>query len=255
MTIAVTGAASAVGDVVRDVFDEEERELYTQREAPHVDGAALDVTDESAFVEALDGTDTLLHLAWESASEGGWTSAHGENVRGTYNAFEAARRNDLDRIVVASTSHVVGMYNREDPGEMESLTEELSTVVGPEDPLRPDSYYGVAKAACEAIGSLYADRYGVDVVSLRLGWLMTEAELRATRAGPAARHRFARAMWLSPRDCRSLVSAAVRHALPTSPLVANAISRNEDRYLTLAETVVALDYQPRDDAAAVLAES
>ncbi|WP_135302206.1 NAD-dependent epimerase/dehydratase family protein [Haloarcula amylovorans] len=254
MTVAITGAAGAVGSVVRDVFDEGEQELFTHRVHPDLDSTVLDVTDESAFVAALSGADALLHLAWEPASEGGWTTGHGRNVRGTYNAFEAARRNGLDRLVFASTSHVVGMYNRDDPEEMESLSEELSAVVGPDDRLRPDSYYGVAKVTCEAMGSFYADRYGIDVVSLRIGWLMTEAELRETRSGPEARHRFARAMWLSPRDCRAVVEAAVRHPISTSPLIVNAISRNGDRYLTLADTIVSLDYRPRDDAVEVLTE-
>lgn len=253
MTIGITGAAGDVGSVVRDAFDEGERELFTHSEYDDLDSTALEVTDESAFVSALDGVDVLVHLAWAPAEEESWTDGHGENLEGVYNAFEAARQNDVDRVVFASSNHAVGMYNREDTSSMESVVADPSTAVAPADPPRPDSYYGVAKVAAEAMGAFYADRYEMDVVSLRIGWLMSEAELRETESEEAdARHRFARAMWLSHRDCRAVFDAAVHAPLDDSPLVVNAISRNSDRFLTLTDTMVALGYKPRDDAAEVL---
>lgn len=254
MTIGITGAAGDVGSVVREAFDEDERELFTHSEHDDLDSTTLDVTDESAFVSALDGVDVLIHLAWAPAEEESWTDGHGENVRGVYNAFEAARENGIDRVVFASSNHAVGMYNREDVSSMESVVADPSTAVAPDDPPRPDSYYGVAKVASEAMGSFYADRYDIDVVALRIGWLLSEDELRETRSEDDARHRFARAMWISHRDCRAAFDAAAHATIDDPPLVVNAISRNSDRFLTLTDAAVALGYRPRDDAAEVLDE-
>ncbi len=61
-------------------------------------------------------------------------------------------------------------------------------------PPRPDTYYGVAKVTMEALGSLYADRYGMDVVCLRIGSAFPEPTT-VRHAGHLAlprRHRLAR---------------------------------------------------------------
>lgn len=250
--IAVTGAAGEVGREALDAFDRDELSLFTHHEHEDLHSQTLEVTDREAFVEALSGHDVLLHFAWAPAPRQEWTGAHVQNIRGTHNAYEAARRNDLDRVVFASSVHVTGMYNRDTPGDMESLAPDPDRVVTPEDPPRPDSYYGVAKMACEGLGSYYADRYGVEAVSLRIGWLMPRSELRETCAETGPTRRFARATWLSPRDLRAAVGAAAEQPLATTPLVVNAVSRNDDRYLTLTGGAMHLGYEPRDNAAEVL---
>lgn len=254
-TVAVTGAAGEVGRVVVEAFDDGARTLFTHREHDDLDSDTLDVTDLDAFVDAVGDEDVLVHLAWVPGSKEEWDEDHERNVRGVYNAFEAARENGLDRVVFASSNHVTGMYNRDDPAGEETMAENPTTAVDPTTPVRPDGYYGVAKVACESMGSYYADRFDVEVVNLRIGWLMTEAELREKQDESLGRTRFARAMWLSHRDCRQLVGAAAREPLATSPLTVNAVSRNDDRYLTLTEATLHLDYRPQDNAAAVLEDA
>ena len=68
-------------------------------------------------------------------------------------------------------------------------------------PPRPDTYYGVAKVAMEALGSLYADRYGMDVVCLRIGSAFAE---------PTTVRQLA--TWLSPAD--TVVAGRRRAAAP-----------------------------------------
>lgn len=252
MDIAITGAAGKVGRVVSEAFDEAEQSLFTHSEHADLDSELLDATDRDAFEDALADSDVLVHLAWNPADRDAWDEGDEANVRMADNAFEAAIAADLDRVVMASSAHAFGLYNRDDPTEFEAMVERPSTTVRPDTPPRPDSYYGVAKVAIEGLAQFYADRYGLEVVVVRVGWLMDETKLRETADDAAARHRFARAMWLSPRDCRSLFRAAVEHPIESSPVVAHGISRNGDRYLSLTETMQRLGYRPRDDAAAVL---
>lgn len=251
-TVAITGAAGEVGREAVRAFDDHPTTSFTHRPREDIESTVLDVTDRDAFVDALGDEEVLVHLAWGPAGRTGWTDGHEANLRGTVHAYEAARANDLQRVVFASSVHATGMYNRDEPGEMESLSTDASTAVHPADPPRPDSYYGVAKVASESMGSFYADRYGLEVVSLRLGWLQTHEELRAMRSAPDARVRFARATWLSPRDCRGLLRAAALEPLPSNPVTLHGVSRNADRFHSLTETALAVGYRPRDDAAEVL---
>ncbi|AHG01039.1 hypothetical protein HALLA_13800 [Halostagnicola larsenii XH-48] len=45
---------------------------------------------------------------------------------------------------------------------------------------------------------------------------------------------------------------AATSPLEESPVVAHGISRNADRFLSLTETQLALEYRPRDDSSDVL---
>lgn len=46
--------------------------------------------------------------------------------------------------------------------------------VDPDDPPNSDSYYGISKVTGEAIGAYYANRHDLEVVNVRIGWLMDE---------------------------------------------------------------------------------
>jgi uronate dehydrogenase len=100
-------------------------------------------------------------------------------------------------------------------------------------PPRPDGLYGVSKVAVEALGRLYADKFGLEVVCLRIGSLEPEPT--------DPRHL---ATWLSPRDCAGFVWAAVT-CPEVSFLAAYAVSANTRRFWELDER---LGYQPLDDA-------
>ena len=138
---------------------------------------------------------------------------------------EAARRSGVQRVVLASSNHATGYTPRPDEG---LLTEADS-------PHRPDTYYGVSKVTMEALGSLYVDRYGLDVVCLRIGSAIPEPT--------SLRHL---ATWLSPTDAVGLVDAALSASAPGFAVVWG-VSANTRRWwdLTAAE---ALGYRSVDDA-------
>jgi NAD(P)-dependent dehydrogenase (short-subunit alcohol dehydrogenase family) len=144
------------------------------------------------------------------------------NVAGTFNVFEAARRQGCGRVVVASSLHVTGFYD---------ATQRIS----PEAPVRPDSFYGLGKACGENLGRLYADKHGLAVVCVRIG---TFAEQPTT-----PRHL---STWLSPRDAvelfyRSLVapdvgspwSTAYRRTSVAGGTLARSIGLGISRWMTL----------------------
>ena len=85
-----------------------------------------------------------------------WEDILQANIVGCYNVFEAARRNGVKRILFATSNHAVGFYRRD---------ETIDHRVYP----KPDSRYGVSKVFGEALGSLYADKYGMEVFCMRIG--------------------------------------------------------------------------------------
>jgi len=138
-----------------------------------------DVRDLAAMARAAADVDAVVHLAG-IPDEDTFEHILDVNMVGTYHAFEAARRQHCQRVVLASSAHVTGFYP-------------TSQRIGPEVPPRPDSFYGVSKAFGENLGRLYADKHGLEVVCVRIGTL---ADCPA-----APRHL---STWLSPRDAVEL---------------------------------------------------
>lgn len=232
-TVVVTGAAGHIGTYLRRTeggLAARGWQLHLVDTAspdavlPDEQFTAADIADEESvevLQGAMAGTDAVVHLAGVP-NEDTWTRIRRANVDGTYRVLEAARRAGVRRVVLASSNHAVGFYPTDRPA-------------GVDGPARPDSYYGVSKATVEALGSLYADRYGLEVVSLRIG-------LCADRPQTT----FDLGIWLSPGDAVRLVDAALRGPV-AGPTVVWGISANTRAWWDLAGAR-RLGYDPRDDA-------
>lgn len=255
-TIAITGASGRVGRETIEAFEDTDVELslFSHSESEDLETTPIDVANREAFVGALEDEDVLIHLAANPDPRAEWDALSGPNIEGVYNAFEAAVQNDVQRVVFASSNHAVNMQNTVSSVRPESTVGSPRTV-RPDDAMDPDTYYGVTKVFGEAMGHYYANRHGLDVINLRIGWLLSEDELEDELADrDASGERYARAMWLSPDDCQRLMDAAATTTLESSPLTAHGISNNSERFLSLTETMLELNYRPRDDSAAVLEE-
>jgi uronate dehydrogenase len=228
--VLVTGAAGRIGTVLRGALPERGWSLRSldvipvQDERPGEEQIVADVTDLAAMVDAAQGADAVVHLAGV-VGESTWRAISHANIEGTYVTLEAARRAGVPRVVLASSNHASGFTPR--PGE--GLLREEDA------PPRPDTYYGVAKVTMEALGSLYHDRYGMDVVCLRIGSAFPE---------PTTVRQLA--TWLSPADTVSLVDAALRAPSPGFSVVWG-VSANTRNWWDLS-AARALGYEPADDA-------
>jgi uronate dehydrogenase len=224
--ILLTGAAGAIGSMLRPRLARDGRTLRLLDIAPLSAGpgeevASGSVTDLDTMVAACADVDAVIHLGGLS-SEAPWAQQLQHNINGTYTVLEAARRAGVPRVVFASSNHAVGFR---------PVDEDAGEYLYP----RPDTYYGVSKAAGEALGSLYHDRYGLDVICLRIG---------ACAEQPVNER--ALAIWLSPDDCGRLMEAAISAPSPGFRVVWG-ISANTRARWSLAEAR-ALGYEPRDDA-------
>jgi len=190
-TWVLTGAAGRIGTSVRSSIAEQVGRLrLVDRVAvtpEHQGEEALvaDLRDRATTNEAIAGADGVVHLGGIS-DEAPFDDLCAVNILGTFNVVEAARVAGVSRFVYASSNRVTGFYP-------------ASTVVGPDVPTRPDSLYAVSKVAGEGLGSMYADKFGLSFVSVRIASFEDVPHER--------RHL---STWLSPRDCASALLAAMR---------------------------------------------
>jgi len=190
MRVVITGAAGRIGSVLREgLRGRYEALLLTDKRpiSPLVEGEsfmAADLTDLDAMVEAVRGTDVIVHLG-AIAAEDTWPVILHNNIAGTFNVFEAARLRKVRRVLFASTHHVVGYTPRGRRVEVD-------------DPARPDSRYAVSKVFGEALGRLYADKHGIEVIAMRIGTF---------RPRPLDRRMLS--AWISERDLIEFVRCCI----------------------------------------------
>lgn len=190
--VLITGASGSVGRRLRRMLRGLYPKLRLSDRVPPDDLAAdeefvqADLADFASVEAAVAGCEGIIHLGGMSV-ENDWETILHSNIVGTRNVFEAARRHGVSRIVFASSNHVVGFYRR-------------TRRIGTEALVRPDSRYGVSKAFGEALAALYADKYGLRVLCIRIG----NVEDR-----PIDRRRLS--IWLHPEDLVQLVRIGLEH--------------------------------------------
>ncbi|HEV2756084.1 MAG TPA: NAD-dependent epimerase/dehydratase family protein [Actinomycetota bacterium] len=126
--------------------------------AVHPDAALVtgDVCDLDAVRTAIDGCDTVFHLAAHRAIARSIDDPAGTdrtNSQGTVTVLQAAAEAGVGRFVNASSSSVYG--------------EAASTPVGEDDPKLPMSPYAVSKLAAEHYCRVFGDLFGLHTISLR----------------------------------------------------------------------------------------
>lgn len=229
-TVLITGAAGTIGSLLRGSLARPGRQLRlfdrVALDPPAVDDADVFVAtfdDAATMDEACRGADAVIHLGGLSTSGYTWEEYARANVAGTLQVLEAARRAHVARFIFASSNHVVGFQPTTDGAVPDYLFP------------RPDTLYGVSKAAGESLASLYHDRYGIDVVCLRIGSYRLRPDDERSRWS-----------WLSPGDCTRLFEAALHVEHPGFRVVWG-VSANASGLVSLAEGE-AIGYRPQDNA-------
>jgi nucleoside-diphosphate-sugar epimerase len=252
--VLITGAGGTIGGVLRARLGHRYDLLaLTRAPAPFATHVG-DVSDLASIEPAFRGVDAVVHLAGDASVDASWDSVLRSNIIGTYNVFEAARRAGVQRVVLASSNHVIGMYEVDGAPWIYELDDPRT--YGTEVSVRPDSLYGASKCFGEAVGRLYSDRYGLEVVCLRIGWVVASDDPADIRPGQLfsplpelnseqVRKR-ARAVWLSHRDCAQLVSRALEAQVRWA--VAYGTSANPRQMWDLEPARRLLGFEPEDAA-------
>ncbi|HYZ53222.1 MAG TPA: NAD(P)-dependent oxidoreductase, partial [Streptosporangiaceae bacterium] len=159
-TILMTGAAGQIGTMLRTRLARPGRTLRLLDVAPLTAGPGEEavhasVTDLEAMTAACAGTDAVIHLGGLAGADP-WDRILDVNINGGYVTFEAARRAGVPRVIYASSNHAVGFAPR--------ASFPVPDYAFP----APDTFYGVSKAATEALAAMYHHRYGMDAICVRI---------------------------------------------------------------------------------------
>ncbi|UOE42878.1 NAD-dependent epimerase/dehydratase family protein [Agromyces larvae] len=245
--VVITGASGRIGSQVVPLLDRAGRTLrLVDTELPErveegpwgmASGAPLrgsielhraSIERDDEIRAAVRGADAVVHLA-ALASERPWADLVRVNIDGTQRVLEAAHLGGVRRVLLASSIHAVGFAH--------AGAAATTPVLVP----RPDTFYGVSKAAVEALGSVYADRYGMSVVSARICAFGAEP-----LPGGDLGH------WLSPGDAARLIEAAIALDDGRHHIVWGVSANAPGGFDLRAGWVIGFD--PEDDAVRVLTE-
>ncbi|MCU1456311.1 MAG: dTDP-glucose 4,6-dehydratase [Actinomycetia bacterium] len=164
--IAVTGGSGFIGSNVVDALVAAGHTVdvldVRQPRRTDVGFVKLDITDVDGLTDAFEGVDVVFHLAAVSNINEAFAhplDAVTVNVTGTANVWEAARRSEVGRAVLAST---VWVYSgASGPGPFGEDT--------PLDPAGMGHIYTSSKVAAEMVVHNYAELYGQAFTILRYG--------------------------------------------------------------------------------------
>lgn len=163
MKVLVTGAAGLVGGHLREFWGDRYQLRLSDIKpmdnlATHEEYVEMDITNYDAFLAACQGMDALVHLAADPSMDAEfYETLLPLNIIGCYNGFEAARQAGCKRIVFASSINaILGYGEGEDPVPWDA-------------PIYPINVYGATKCFGEALGRVYAHRYGLSCIMVRIG--------------------------------------------------------------------------------------
>ncbi len=225
MKLLITGGAGRIGRKLRaELADKLQLIRSYDRIAatdlrPNEEAVVGELGDLLALERAMAGIDGVLHLA-AVPNEQPFETILQNNIVGTWNVYEAAFRAGVKRVVYGSSNHAVGFYPR---------GQRLDTQV----PHRPDSRYGLSKCFGEDVGSLYADKYGVKSLHIRIGNAMGPPRSLRTMA-----------IWISERDLAQLVMIGLTHPDIHNTIVYGVSDNATGWYDNSA--AFALGYKPQD---------
>lgn len=230
MKVLLTGAAGSIGTVLREGLAEKYDLRLSDVQDMNVENfVRADLTKFDEVLKAVEGVDAIIHLGG-IPNEHSYDMIRAVNMDGTYHVYEAARQAGVKRVIFASSIHAVGFYPRDQANK-----------IGPDVPVRPDTFYGISKVFGEAMGRLYWDKHGVETAALRICSFL-----------PRPRERRNLSTWFSHGDTVRLVSAC----LDTPELgfkILAGISANTRAWMT-SEGWAEVGYQPQDNAEDYAAE-
>ena len=243
MRLLITGINGLIGGVLRNALQQTHTVYGLDREGEFSEQIlSADISDYAQVAQAVrqfKPLDSIIHLAGNPKVDASWDSVLKSNIMGTRNIFEAAREFQVPQVVYASSNHVTGEYHGFEPS-LYKYTQPGPPIISPEDPIRPDSDYGLSKAFGEAVARYYFDRWGVRAICLRIGAVLEDDD--PTKQSQNRR------IWLSHRDLVQLVEKSLSADVTFG--IYYGISNNKDAFWDISNARADLGFEPVDDGSA-----
>lgn len=186
-----------------------------------------DIRDIDALQEACNGVKAMIHLAAVSDEDDFHTRLLPMNLEGVYNAFEAARRAGVRKVIYPSTGQTVLRYP-------------VGQWVAPDMPPKPSTVYACTKVFGEALAFHFSEQYGMSMIVIRLCYFQPYDSELLRKPGSIQWE------WCSPRDLTQLLVKAIASDVKYG--IFFGISNNTGRCWDISNAQQLLGYQPEDDA-------
>lgn len=187
MKVLITGGTGNVGKALTErlIAEGDSVTLVGRRPTASVGKAAYrqcDIMNFDSLTDAARGMDGIIHLA-AVPSPGRFPAQElfHTNVSGTFNVFQAAWRNDIKRVVTASSINAFGFNYGTEPFLLDYLP------IDEETPGMTTDEYSFSKVLVEDIGTYHWRRYGISSVSIRIPWVYEARQEVLTRFEEAPR--------------------------------------------------------------------
>lgn len=190
------------------------------------------LADPEAVARAMTGIETLVHLAATPDDDDFLSRLVPNNIIGVHHVLEAARAAGVKRLVLASSGQVV-WYDRLRTRE----------VIGADVQPTPRYWYAACKVFLEAAGRAFAEKFGMEVIVVRLGWCPRDRGQEEEMATID----WAQDVYLSPRDAAHFFAGCIETTTPLSFAVLYATSKPVHWQRYDVETARRLvGFEPRD---------
>ena len=243
MRLLITGINGLIGNILRNALGQTHTLYGLDREGEFSEQVlSADVSNYRQTVRAVKRfkpLDSIIHLAGNPRVDASWEDVLSANIIGTRNIFEAAHELEVSQVVYASSNHVTGAYHGFEP-DLYKYTQPGPPMISPEDPIRPDSDYGLSKAFGEAVARYYFDRWEIRAICLRIGAVLKDDD--PTRESQNRR------IWLSHRDLVQLIEKSLASDVTFG--IYYGISNNRDAFWDISNARADLGFEPVDDGAA-----
>lgn len=223
--LLLTGAAGALGKILRDSLKPYAKTLRLSDVAPMAQAAAgeevvaCNLADKQAVDALVAGCDAIVHMGGVSV-ERPFEEILEANIKGVFHIYEGARRHGVKRVVFASSNHVIGFH-------------EQGQVIDADCVKRPDGYYGLSKSYGEDLSRFYFDRYGIETACMRIG-----------SSFPEPKDRRMLITWLSSRDLTELIRCCL-FAPTLGHTIVYGMSANRDQWWDNSKAAH-LGFHPQD---------
>lgn len=242
--IFITGAFGVVGTALLDLVGEKvlfDKQIPAEFQG-RADVMAGDIRDTELLQSSMAGCTSVVHLAASASIESSWEQVRENNILGTQAVLEAAKAAKVERVIFASSNHVVGMVEMENKPHIYEAGHGI--MLTKESEPRPDSLYGVSKLFGENLGRYFAEReHGLKFYSLRIGGVLREGHEYYGKD-----EKRMRAIWLSRRDLLQLVQGCLSYDGPPFDIF-YGVSNNPTRWLDIEYAGKQLGYRPQDSGA------
>lgn len=263
MKTLLTGAYGRVGTAILDKLNKKYNFVnFDLKDHPDFNTITGNITNYDKINSAMKNCNNVIHLAASSRVDSSWSDVLENNIIGTRNCLESSKQNNINKVILASTNHVLGMYEKENKPEI--YKKEFSLNLDKKTPVRPDSYYGTSKVFLESLGRYYVENYEYPkrVYVLRLGSIRepsgdhpysdAEKGVKENKWDKNSKKYLQsvnrmKGLWQSRRDLAHMIDCCLKNDTVKYDIF-NGISDNSRSWFDISNAKKVLDYNPKDSS-------